>query len=61
MQTNDLPLTLTVDETAEQLRVSRRTVFNLLEQGLLKSTKVGRARRIHTASVRDYLKDEGQA
>lgn len=52
----ELPLTLTVAETAEQLRISRRTVFALIDRGQLQSIKVGRTRRIPRHALLDYLR-----
>jgi len=37
---------LTIRETAEILRVSERTIFNYLRQGLLKSIKVGGTKKV---------------
>lgn len=50
-----LPITLTVSETAQQLRVSSRTVFNLIEEGKLHSIKVRGARRVTRQALLDYL------
>lgn len=47
--------TLTVAETADELRVSTRTVYNLLASGELKSLKIGRSRRILRSTVDAYL------
>lgn len=55
-----LPLTLTVAETAEQLRVSDRTVFNLINRGELISIKVGNRRRIPRQALIDYLEKLGE-
>lgn len=46
----------TVREVRERLRVSRSTVERLLGNGEIKATKVGRAVRIHAASVDEYIK-----
>lgn len=42
---------LTVDETAELLRVSRDTVFSLINSGKLPSLKVGKQFRISEAAI----------
>lgn len=44
-------LTLTVPEVAEELRISERSVWNLIRTGELPSIKVGGTRRV----VRDAL------
>jgi excisionase family DNA binding protein len=38
---NDEPLLLTVRETAIRARVSRQTVINWLDKGLIPGTKIG--------------------
>jgi excisionase family DNA binding protein len=50
-----LPLYLTVDEVAEQLNVTARTVWRLVERGELGLRHVGRAARIPRASLVRYL------
>jgi excisionase family DNA binding protein len=52
---DDLPLTLTVKETAEVLRVSERTVFKLLAAEELRSVQVRGSRRITRQAIADYL------
>jgi excisionase family DNA binding protein len=44
-QRND-KLMLTVDETAEELGVSRAHVYNLIHRRRLKTLKLGRSRRV---------------
>lgn len=44
---NELPMWLTVDDVAEQLQVSRWTVYRYIRSRELRSFKEGRSRRIH--------------
>lgn len=48
----------TINETSARLRVSRSTVYNLLNKGHLKSVRIGASRRILVASI-DALIAEG--
>jgi excisionase family DNA binding protein len=48
---DDFDPLLTVAETAQKLRVSRRTVLRLLDQGTLAGTRVGAQRRVFTSSL----------
>lgn len=52
----DPELLLTLDEAAEVLGVSRRTVSTLIAEGSLPSLKVRRARRIRRADLDTYIK-----
>lgn len=52
----DPELLLTLDEAAEVLGVSRRTVSTLIADGSLKSLKVRRARRIRRADLDTFIK-----
>lgn len=45
----------TVNETCEALKISRFTVYRLVESGALASIMIGRARRISVPSIRDYI------
>jgi excisionase family DNA binding protein len=49
------PLLLRVDEAAEALALSRTKVYELMASGELESVKVGRARRVPTAALVDFL------
>ena len=42
----DYPDALTVDEVIAILRVSRKTVYELIKNGRIKAVKVGRSHRI---------------
>ena len=46
---------LTIDETAEYLRVSRRTVYRLIDAGHLSRFKVGRRALITRQSLTLYV------
>ena len=46
---------LTVEETADLLRVGRATVYDLIKGGRLTSIMIGRLRRIRYADVIAYL------
>ena len=46
---------LTVKEVAEYLRVTPKTVYQLVKQGALKSFRVGRAVRFRRADVEDFV------
>jgi excisionase family DNA binding protein len=47
---------LTVAETARVLHVGRTTVYALMERGQLQFVRIGKARRIPKAAVRDLIK-----
>lgn len=46
----------TVLEVARTLRVSKMTVYRLVESGILPGYQIGRSMRIPTAAVWDYLR-----
>ena len=46
---------LTVEETAVQLRIARRRVFEILRDGTLPSVKIGRSRRIRSTDLAAYV------
>ncbi|MEJ5913890.1 helix-turn-helix domain-containing protein [Pseudokineococcus sp. 1T1Z-3] len=50
----DGPL-MTVAEVAEELRVSRMTVYRLIERGELPAVRVGRSYRVPTAAAAAFL------
>lgn len=52
---NDL---YTVDEVAEMLRVTTKTIYLHLKEGKLKGSKVGRYWRISKSQIDDFLKGE---
>jgi len=51
----------TVQEVAELLRLSRRTVYRMIESGELEATKVGREWRVSEESLASLLGDTGVA
>jgi excisionase family DNA binding protein len=44
-----------VEEAAEALRLSRRTVYELIRSGRLRTVKVGSRRLVPVAAVREYV------
>lgn len=46
---------LTVEEAADMLGMGRTAIFDQMRQGRLKSVKVGRARRIPTDCIDDFV------
>ena len=55
-----LPRLLTIDEVAELLRVSRRTVTRWIHRGDLVSFKTGRKRLVPRAAVAEFLDGQGR-
>jgi len=52
---------LTVAEVAEILRVSERTIYNLLEAGDLRGVRVGRSWRMQKEALEEFIKTGGTA
>jgi excisionase family DNA binding protein len=50
-------IVLTVEETAELLKVGRTTIYDLIKGGLLDSIMIGRLRRIRYTDVTTYLEE----
>ncbi|MEC4612862.1 helix-turn-helix domain-containing protein [Tsukamurella tyrosinosolvens] len=50
-----VPQMLTAAEAAEGLRVSKSTVYHLINNGALRSVKIGRRRLIPAASLQDLV------
>lgn len=48
----------TLDQVAELLQVSRRTVLRFIERGELVGVKVGRAWRFTKEDLQDYLETQ---
>lgn len=46
---------VTTKETAQSLKVSERTVYNLIKSGGLERIKIGRATRITSSSLEAYI------
>lgn len=47
---------LSVDDVAQILRVSRRTMYNYLSTGLIPNTKIQSSRFFHIDDVRDFMR-----
>ena len=52
---DDLPLTLTVEEAGQILRVGRNTAYEPVRCGKLPSVRVGKQIRIPRQALLDYL------
>lgn len=52
---NELPRLLTVQQVADQLQVSVRTVYSLLYGGRLESVKIGVLRRVPADALDRYV------
>lgn len=50
---------LTVQEVAEQMRVSNMTVYRLIKAGELAAARVGRSYRLREVEVDSYLRRGG--
>lgn len=50
---------LTVDEVARRLKVSKMTIYRLINGSRLGAVRVGRSYRIEQASLNEYLKGRG--
>jgi excisionase family DNA binding protein len=48
------PILLTVEEVADSLRLSRRTVESLISSKQLRSVTIGRSRRIHRDDLETF-------
>jgi excisionase family DNA binding protein len=48
-------LLLTVEETAAELRIARRRVFDLIREGALPSVTIGKSRRIRRDDLAAYV------
>jgi len=48
-------LLLTMDEAAEVLGLSKSMVYSLIWSGAVRSVKVGNARRVPAAALREYV------
>ena len=47
---------LTAEETAAELRIARRRIFEMIADGTLPSVKIGKSRRITRAALEEYVK-----
>jgi excisionase family DNA binding protein len=50
-----MPLLLTVDQAAEQLQISRARLYQLLNQGAIRSVHIGRLHRIPAEALQEYI------
>jgi len=48
-----------VAEVAEALRVSVRTIYNLLDSGALRGVRVGRAWRVTESALEEFIAQGG--
>ena len=49
------PVTYSVDEAAQALRLSRDMIYQLIRSGRLRTIKVGRRRLVPVAALDDWL------
>ena len=49
------PLLVTVDEAAHMLRIGRTVVYQLMQEGEIRSVKIGRNRRVVATSIGEYI------
>lgn len=50
-------LLLTVEEAREQLHLSRPVLYSLINSGQLRSITIGRARRIPSTALEEFIAD----
>lgn len=50
-------LLLTVEETARELRIARRRIFEMIADGQLMSVKIGASRRIRRADLEKFVRE----
>ncbi|MFG3510304.1 helix-turn-helix domain-containing protein [Streptomyces sp. NPDC047821] len=48
---------LTVEEAASVLRVSKMTVYRMVNAGVLPAIRVGRSFRVSAEAVREYMRE----
>lgn len=53
---DDLPLSLTVAEAGEVLRIGRSKIYQLVRCGEIRSIRIGRAIRVPRDAVAEYLR-----
>lgn len=53
------PTLLTVNEVAARLRVSKMTIYRVIEQGDLAAIRIGRSLRVPEKALNKYLRDAG--
>lgn len=52
-----LPLSLTVPELAQALRIGRNSAYQLVNDGIIRSIRVGRSIRIPRTAVMQFLEN----
>ncbi len=52
---------LIIPEVAEILRISQPRAYELVRQGLIPSTKLGRQIRVEETALREFVRGGGQA
>ena len=52
-----IPDVLTVNEVAEVLKVSKKSVYTLLQDNQIRHRKIGRIYRIPKTAIADYLQN----
>lgn len=45
------------DEVSLQLNISRTMVYRLIQQGAIRSVRIGRAVRVHPTDLKAYIQD----
>lgn len=45
----------TLDEVAEALKITRRTLYTYVKEGKLKAVKIGREWRVSEAALQDFI------
>jgi excisionase family DNA binding protein len=58
-QWSDLPLVLTSDQAALVLQVTRRTLTNMLDRGVLRGVKIGKEWRVSRAEMMRFVEGNG--
>ncbi len=52
---DDLPLTLTVEEVGQVLRIGRNNTYDLIRCGKIRSIKIGKQIRVTKEALEDYI------
>lgn len=55
LQLNDEPMLLTIPEAAEQLRIGRTLIYELISAGELEVVHIGRTSRVPLEALRDFV------
>ena len=56
---NEKPSLINVEETADLLRVSNQTIYNMIKDGRLQARKIGREWRFNRSEVESLIKVAG--